>query len=1394
MFMTDKLSVKSWAYLIYVYLLFFSAACTEVIPNISVNGSLSNGIWIRDPNTQIPQSVWILTKETETETIIGYCRPEISRLAVRALQTGNEWVDLASLAPNSENRCAIDGTFILRIPTNSGPFSFSADQDFEAALQIRGMTETKQASDWQIQMSYDADRPVLIVSAAENSVQAPGTLSFRYRLSRSVSMALTWDIDLNRFQAAGPSNFVSSFPSSVSIPANTTSEQTLSVPLIDPSGACQDEIVFLKTNSLDAARVSAEPSVFIRDNRPTIQLSEGSSLNVSESLGAIRFNVSLLESCQYPITLGYTISEGPSAPFARLGSDYSSSSPGNFFMSTIPAGQTSFEVISPLVIINDSIDEYDENMNLALNWAQDSFGLTASIGSFNNRPILILDDDQSPTLSLSLPSEVSELAGQFTAEFRLDRPTEKLISVPFELEVGAAPSAQVNGTTPDLLPSLTTIADFGLLQTLITAVFIVRDDDLYEPLLERFQIRAPVVTMAGLTNSVDLIATSAIRDNELPPVFSLIGPTEIIEGTNSIYKIRSSVKIQGGLSLPLTTAGTASSPLDYDLSASTITFFESEFDSSNLTISVPLDSESPEVESIILSGLSSLGPREASYSFAATEIQIIDTPPLATLNPFTILGVRGNSTLGADAVFDSSFNYYDPTDLGSTIEVSWTAASPGTAVYDISLHELDGTLIAEELDWNLTSFFFAVDGLGLIAGNRYLIRVTAKTTPPAVTLAAVNQNFEFLVNRPPRVNRNEIHTLSGNSVTVPLLSGSGVANLQGLDLDGDAISLLEVVNVDPLFAHSWSWTSSTLSINGGWDSNFNGPGVSRLRLRFTDSRGYEATHEILVRSYIQDSTWIGAVSSSWNDRNNWCGTVRADLSGCEPPSAAPTNRNGGSVFLNGDLSTIDTINMDSGLSFTSSAEIKAQKVIIGANSNLSVSRLSLGESATFNGNNRLIDIGELRLMGAGSSQKAIFNSTSATLKLRSLFLDSAGSWNEFNHNNGTLNFGPWFGENEGVLNWSTELLLNNVRYDFGNLEFRHELISSSVVRVLGSLYLNASPLAILNIPIVQQGTTVIANGQAPSDESLGQIRLIGGNYTISPISTNGVAALHRLELLGPTTLSIGNGSSSRLAVTREFSNLGTETASAIPLTFWQRGPQDLTISLRTDFTYPQIEIVKLASSSSADIRWVSSGPIQKLALQNLSPEEMRFLQFPAVTLIDELKWLSAGAGVISNSTGASVNLNFTTADSGPVRKITISGSSFAGGAWPFNLALGGSRGVLIEAPVFSRPRMHLISGLSSAAEIFLRGRLQFEDYTQVGSSLQRIRVQSDQITSSALSFLVNPNCTAAGSNFILQTYSPLGFGPQRSELTYPSAPAVPFNCTVTTENSVGGSFPIFSDL
>lgn len=1382
------LSVKSWSYLLYSLLFLFGAACTEVIPNISVNGSLSGGIWIRDPITQTAQNLWILTKETDIETLKGYCRPEVSRLAVKASQTANEWIDVMSFAPSSEIRCAEEGTFTLRLPTSSGPFAFSSENDFESPLQIRGITSNKQASDWLIQMSYDADLPVLIVHSEANVIQAPGTVVFKYRLSRESSAALNWQILIHDYQTQDPSRFILSYPSSVSVAANATTDQMITLPLSNPTGVCNDETLILKTTELSGARISAEPAVRIIDERPSVSLSSGTLLEVAENLGTFRFEVLISEACQYPLKVGYTISEAPGQRFPTLGSDYSTLIPGNTFVADIPSSRTSFEVFSPMTVINDSIDEPEEFMSLSLNWAQDTDSFFLAISSPHNRSVVIVDDDASPLLNLSLPSSVSEIDGQFLAEFSIDRPTEKMMEFDFAIETGDSPSVQIDS---DIRFGVNGSAYFPPLQTVVRVPITVMDDDLFEPLEENFRISVLAAEMVaqGVANSSHLMTASKIIDNEPTPALTIIGPTDLIEGDSaSSYRLRSSVKIQEDVVISLTPFfGTAdlsdligTPPTSLTLSAG----FNDSLDFQMQALKESSGSESTEVFSLraemnlVRGGL---------IQSPLTQFSIFDVAAGATLTPFSITGVTGSGPT-PDLIADHTLNYFPNL---TSFQISWTA-SVGAETYDVEIRRTNddslvlGTTIPSASTSLTTGLPLSFNNL--IAGERYRVLVTANHADGTTTLAATNMGFEFLVNRPPSLSRTEVHTAMGSSVTLALSPMGTTPHLGALDLDSDPISITNAT-VNSFAPHQVAWTNGTLQISGGWSDTFEGPGVSQIEISFKDARGWEVQQMLVVRSYIENSTWTGIASSFWSNPANWCGAVKADLSGCHPATMAPTNWNMGTVYINGEISLFDTIDIDTNVILNGEAELRVQNAVINVNTSASLARLDLRKSSEFNGGSQALTVGELKLGGSSEAEKSVFNSTSNILRLRSLNRTAvAQNFVEFNPNNGTVHFGPWLGKSQGDFNWGPTLTLHNLSYDFETQYYHQNLNSASEIIVLNQFRMNTSEATRLDVPVRFEGNNLFAGPHAPSDESEGTVLLSGQSYTISPLTVNGTAALHKLVIQDNATLSLGNGSSSRLVITRSLQHLGTGPSSLPNLNFIQRGYRNLEIDLRPDLIYSGVLIQKLSSSFGGDIDWSSSGAISKLIVQNLSMDQMRFSQIPDLIIRDELKWHNVNAGPILNLSGSTRNLEMFTNNSSSFSRVYLSGNSSSGGGFLWTLELSSPRDTLIEAEGLAKPNFNLNAGLD-AGRVVIRGRVEFESYTQSNSLLQSVLIQSNTTLESELRLVSNPICTAAGTNFTLETYSPTFLGaPQRSAFFHPGTLVNP--CRQQSQTFIGTLPPL----
>ena len=504
---------------------------------------------------------------------------------------------------------------------------------------------------------------------------------------------------------------------------------------------------------------------------------------------------------------------------------------------------------------------------------------------------------------------------------------------------------------------------------------------------------------------------------------------------------------------------------------------------------------------------------ESSETFTVALSNIVNATTSGTLigigtiidddfGSFTISGITSTSDIVADSYLNNAIN---PT-------VNWSSASGATS-YDVSIYEDDGSTLKCAIV-NTASTSLALSSCNLNTGTYYKAVVVAKSAMGS--RAADNSFYRFYVNQSPISHpggSGPYYVLAGNSIVVSATGGSSPIVGIAQDPEGGALSITSIGTPTLGTISSSSSSSFTLSTSAS------AYGKSLISVTISDALGGTLVKTVQI-NVMQPFTWTGAISSSWNVVENWCGSISADLRSCVGAASGP--------------SAADIIYFDDTCSstFTCSPTTNANLSIAGVR--VTANGFSQGAAYTIAvGGSDWIQQGGTFTGGTGN----ISLNSSLRVSGTSTFYSTTGSVSIIG---GTISINENFIHNNGVVS------LNTGTNNFTSLSDFYDLSLS--VWTANGLYLTSNVIVQNNLDIgggggiggfqfeVKGNLTSIA-----TQSSSTKVKLVGTNNQSVSTSVTGYLPHLIIEktggtVVGGSTLNIFNGGIEVVSGSIEFTN------------------------------------------------------------------------------------------------------------------------------------------------------------------------------------------------------------------------------------------------------------------
>jgi len=344
--------------------------------------------------------------------------------------------------------------------------------------------------------------------------------------------------------------------------------KTFSVPILNDTLDENNETVNLAlsnpANAVLGTVGNATLTITDDDAKPTVKFG-AATFTAGEAAGSATVTVQLSAPSGLPVTVKYATANGTAA----AGSDYTAAA-GTL---TFNPGETSKTF--PVPILNDTLDEYDETVNLSL-----SDPGNATLGTPFGAVLTITDEDSTqPAVQFAVPAITKgEPSGSHEIEIVLSGPSGKQVAVDYATSDGTATAgadyASASGTVL-----------FAPGQTSATIDLVLIDDALdEEDETINLTLSNPVNATIGAAGS----AVFTIDDNDPKPTVQFAAATIAIGEAGGSATAAVQLSAPSGLPVTVkydTSDGTATAGSDYTATNGDLTFAPGE---TSKTISVPV--------------------------------------------------------------------------------------------------------------------------------------------------------------------------------------------------------------------------------------------------------------------------------------------------------------------------------------------------------------------------------------------------------------------------------------------------------------------------------------------------------------------------------------------------------------------------------------------------------------------------------------------------------------------------------------------------------------------------------------------------------------------------------------------------------------------------------------
>ncbi len=547
--------------------------------------------------------------------------------------------------------------------TINGDTTYEDDETFLVNLSAAGNATIADGQGLGTIRNDDAPPTVAFSSATYSVGEGASSATITVNLSAASGRAVMVDYATSNGTATQPTDYTATSGTLTFNPGQQT--KTFSVAVADDTLNEADETVNLTlSNATNATLGTPNPAtltILDDDAAPTVAFSAATySVNENVGGGTATITLTLNAVSGQTVTVDYGTGDGT----ATQPADYTTASGTLTFN---PGEQTKTFTI-PLA--NDTLDEANETVNLAL-----SNPGNATLGSPIVAILTILDDDPTPTVAFSSASySVNEGVGTGTISVELSAASGRTVTVDYATSDGTA-------TQPADYTTATGTLTFNPGEQSKTFSIPLNNDALDEA---NESINLALSNASNATLGTPGSAVLNILDDDAAPTVAFSAATTTVAesaGSTTITVTLSSASGQN-VTVPLTLAGTATSPSDYTLAPTTITI-PAGSTSGTATLTINNDTLDEADETVDLGFSALVGATAGSPATQTVTITDDDAAPTVAFSAATYSANEGagNATITANLSAPS----------GQTVTVDY-ATSDGSATQPGDYTTATGTL------------------------------------------------------------------------------------------------------------------------------------------------------------------------------------------------------------------------------------------------------------------------------------------------------------------------------------------------------------------------------------------------------------------------------------------------------------------------------------------------------------------------------------------------------------------------------------------------------------------------------------------------------------------------------------------------------------------------------
>jgi hypothetical protein len=383
----------------------------------------------------------------------------------------------------------------------------------------------------------DDDLPPLVSVSGGGSVpEAAGPASFTLTLSEASEKPITVGYTVDDISTSGDDHGAATPDISPIAPGATTA--TVTVPVVNDTTDEPDQVMRLLLLGgtdvrLHPTAAQADATIVDEDLPPTVAVTAAPT-PVNEAAGNATFTVSLSERSEKHLVVFYDVEDDTTSPADR---GVATPSP----VGINPGGLTG-QITVP--VVNDTTDEPDQAFRVRLTSGVD-VQLHPDPAQLT-RAVTITDNDNPPTVSVTVASTVAESAPDVTFSLTLSQPSEKPITVDYALEDGTATGAD-HGPASPASPVAIAVGTGGATITVPIVDDEIDDND------EAFGVR--VTGGSNVTVGAPAAASVTIIDDDLTPI-AVDGPVSTDEDTAAVVTLVATDADSPSLTYTVTTGPT----------------------------------------------------------------------------------------------------------------------------------------------------------------------------------------------------------------------------------------------------------------------------------------------------------------------------------------------------------------------------------------------------------------------------------------------------------------------------------------------------------------------------------------------------------------------------------------------------------------------------------------------------------------------------------------------------------------------------------------------------------------------------------------------------------------------------------------------------------------------